>query len=82
MEKKFFTAQEANKKAKGYSGINIICRRIEEDAGGGCFKTSFLNILPQDKTKLEMLGFTVLVILMINFLIQCHGSDIWQLFLT
>ena len=37
-----------------------ICRRIEDAAGVGFFKTSFLNILPQDKTKLEMLGFTVL----------------------
>lgn len=59
MEKNFLTAQEANKKAKDYSGIDIICRRIEDAAAGGCLKTSFLNILPQDKTKLEMLGFTV-----------------------
>ena len=60
MEKNFLTAQEANKKAKNYSGIDIICRRIEDAAGVGFFKTSFLNILPQDKSKLEMLGFTVL----------------------
>lgn len=60
MEKKFFTAQEANKKAKDYSGIDMICRQIEDAAGSGCFKTYFLNILPQDKTKLERLGFTVL----------------------
>ena len=49
MEKNFLTAQEANKKAKNYSGIDIICRRIEDAAGVGFFKTSFLNILPQDK---------------------------------
>ena len=60
MEKNFLTAQEANKKAKNYSGIDFICRRIEDAAGVGFFKTSFLNILPLDKTKLEMLGFTVL----------------------
>lgn len=59
MEKKFITAQEANERAKDYSGIDKICSEIENAATGGNFETKFLNIIPEDKSELELLGYTV-----------------------
>lgn len=59
MEKNFITAQEANKKAKAYSNVEVIFRDIVYAAEKGHFRYRFMFISHEDIAKLKGLGYTV-----------------------
>lgn len=59
MSRKIITAQEANMIAANYSDIKKIVCQIENAATCGNFEARFIQMSPNDKAKLEVLGYTV-----------------------
>lgn len=61
MDKKLITAQEAKEKADAYYSIQRICEQISENAEEGRTLIRIRNISPDNKIKLEELGYIVTV---------------------
>lgn len=61
MDNKLITAQEAKEKADAYYSIQRICEQISENAEEGRTLIRIRNISPDNKIKLEELGYIVTV---------------------
>ena len=57
MDKKLITAQEAKEKANAYYSLQRICEQISENAEDGRTLIRISSISPENKIKLEELGY-------------------------
>ena len=61
MDKKLITAQEAKEKANAYYSLQRICEQISKNAEDGRTLIRISSISPENKIKLEELGYIATV---------------------